>query len=86
MMKTLQSACRVIESLIMEIFAKHGWWSTNRLSFFMNFYSTFYHYASGLILVAAHKPDRVSLVLFFVISWPRVLSTRGRDLFILLMN
>jgi hypothetical protein len=31
--KTLQSACRVIESLPMEIFAIHEWWYTNRLSF-----------------------------------------------------
>jgi hypothetical protein len=31
--ETLQSACRVIESLTIETFAKHGWWSTNRLSF-----------------------------------------------------
>jgi hypothetical protein len=29
---SLQTACRVIETLIMEIFAKHGWWSSNRLS------------------------------------------------------
>jgi hypothetical protein len=33
MKKTLQSTCRVIESLTMKIFAKHEWWSTNRLSF-----------------------------------------------------
>jgi hypothetical protein len=33
MKKTSQSACRVIESLAMEIFAKHGWWSIDRLSF-----------------------------------------------------
>jgi hypothetical protein len=33
MKNTLQSACRVMESVTMEIFAKHGWWSINRLSF-----------------------------------------------------
>jgi hypothetical protein len=31
--KTLQVGCRLIETMTMEIFAKHGWRSTNRLSF-----------------------------------------------------
>jgi hypothetical protein len=32
-MKTLQIACRMIESPTMEIFATHGWWSINKLSY-----------------------------------------------------
>jgi hypothetical protein len=28
----LRIACQLVETLTMEIFAKHGWWSSNRLS------------------------------------------------------
>jgi hypothetical protein len=30
--KVLQTACRLIETLAMEIFAKYEWWFSNRLS------------------------------------------------------
>jgi hypothetical protein len=43
----------------------------------MNFYFSFYHYASGLSLVAAQWLDGVSLVPFLVIIQPRVLSTEA---------
>jgi glutamine synthetase type III len=28
----IQAACRLVETMTMEIFAKHGWWFSNRLS------------------------------------------------------
>jgi hypothetical protein len=44
----------------------------------MDFYFSFYHYTSGLNLVAAQWLDGVSLVPLFVIIWPDVLFTEAR--------
>jgi hypothetical protein len=54
---TLQDACRLIETMIMEIFVRHGLWSTNRLSFCKHLFHSIV--VIGICLNSVYKLDGV---------------------------